>query len=396
MKRILSLVAGICLTSLIILSFIPYDYSYENNESRGPGNGSLLIIGGSVNDQIWDEMKNLMGGSDKHLVVIPTAISGDTLKQKFLDDFKNSFVETGFTNVTVLHTRDRNEANSEEFIKPLKSASCVWFSGGRQWRHADSYLNTKTHEAFKEVLKRGGLIAGSSAGATIQGSYLARGDTKANTIMMGDHEEGLGFLTNVAIDQHLLARNRQFDMFEILDYKPELLGIGIDEKNTAIIVKKNRFRVIGESYVSIYDGTRWSAERDTIYQLPKGSREFYVLKAGDEYDLEQRKVVQMKDRIFVKLPKDSLSNYVGNYFDENEIKRFEIISENDTLKMYYETYDWKIPLLPESSIKFFDGADGKPYEFQFNSTGEVTELYSLRSGKSYQRNTNEIMHNPSR
>ena len=199
----------------------------------------------------------------------------------------------GFKNVTVLHTRDREEANSKAFITPIENAKGVWFSGGRQWRHADSYLNTKTHEAFNDLLQRGGVIAGSSAGATIQGSYLARGDTKANTIMMGDHEEGLNFLTNVAIDQHLMARNRQFDLFEILDNRPELLGIGLDE-NTGIIVKGNTFTVMGESYVAMYDGTRWSAELDTIYQLPKGSREFYFLKEGDKYDLANRKVIVEK------------------------------------------------------------------------------------------------------
>jgi cyanophycinase len=166
----------------------------------------------------------------------------------------------------------------------------IWFSGGRQWRHADSYLHTKTHKAFFDLLDRGGVIAGSSAGATIQGSYLARGDTKTNTIMMGDHEEGLGFLTNVAIDQHLLARNRQFDMFEILDNRPELLGIGLDE-NTGIIVQGNRFTVLGSSYVVLFDGSRWSAERDTIYNLPAGSREFYMLRNGQQYDLKNRKVI---------------------------------------------------------------------------------------------------------
>jgi cyanophycinase len=268
--------------------------SRKIEESRAE-NGSLIIIGGSVNDEIWDKLKELMGGPEEQLVVIPTAASSDTYDQKFLDNYRSSFIKKGFKNVSVLHTRDRNEANSDAFIEMLKSASGVWFSGGRQWRHADSYLNTRTHEAFKEVLKRGGVIAGNSAGATIQGSYLARGDTKANTVMMGDHEEGLGFISNVAIDQHLFARNRQFDMFEILDNRPELLGIGIDEKNTAIVVQRDKFRVIGESYVAIYDGTRWSAERDTIYQLPKGSREFYMLKAGDEYDLKKRKVITFDD-----------------------------------------------------------------------------------------------------
>jgi len=181
-------------------------------------------------------------------------------------------------------------ANSKAFNKPIKKAAGVWFSGGRQWRHADSYLNTQTHKAFFELLERGGVIAGSSAGATIQGSYLARGDTRKNTIMMGDHEEGLSFITNVAIDQHLFARNRQFDMFEILEMRPELLGIGLDE-DTGIIVEGDQFTVFGNSYVAIYDGTRWSAERDTTYTLPHGSRDFYLLGEGDRYNLTKRQII---------------------------------------------------------------------------------------------------------
>jgi cyanophycinase len=78
------------------------------------------------------------------------------------------------------------------------------------------------------------VVGGSSAGATIQGSYLVRGDTKSNQIMMGDHEQGFGYIKNVAIDQHVLARNRQFDLYEIMRKHPELLGLGIDE-NTAIV-----------------------------------------------------------------------------------------------------------------------------------------------------------------
>ena len=96
---------------------------------------------------------------------------------------------------------------------------------------------------------------GASAGATIQGSYLARGDTKTNTIMMGDHEEGLAFIKNVAIDQHLLKRNRHFDLIEIIQARPHLLGIGLDE-DTAIVVRGDRFEVIGQSFVAIYDHNR--------------------------------------------------------------------------------------------------------------------------------------------
>ena len=68
----------------------------------------------------------------------------------------------------------------------------------------------------------------------------------------GDHEEGFGFLKNIAIDQHLLARSRQFDLIEIIQAKPELLGIGLDEQ-TAIVARGDNFRVIGECLVAIYD-----------------------------------------------------------------------------------------------------------------------------------------------
>ena len=280
-----------CLLLLFLLAQFPDVHCQsETAESRGPDKGTLLIIGGGASDIFYEKFMELAGGPDAPIVVIPTAISSDSLTKEDLEGFRQSFVEKGFNQVSVLHTRDRDLANTEDFAGPIHEAAGIWFSGGRQWRHADSYLNTRTHKAFFELLDRGGVIAGSSAGATIQGSYLARGDTRKNTIMMGDHEEGLAFITSIAIDQHLFARNRQFDMFEILEQRPELLGIGLDE-DTGIIVEGDIFTVLGKSYVAVYDGTRWSAERDTIYSLPPGSRDFYLLHEGQQYDLLHRRII---------------------------------------------------------------------------------------------------------
>jgi len=108
--------------------------------------------------------------------------------------------------------------------------------------------------------------------------------------MMGDHEKGFGFIKNIAIDQHVLARNRQFDMFDILKNKPELLGIGIDE-GTAAIVKGNVFEVIGKSKVLIYDGTFWSREGSALKTVPEKEKRFYFLQEGDRYNLKERKVI---------------------------------------------------------------------------------------------------------
>ena len=262
----------------------------QTHETIGPDKGTLLITGDGITGIFKDKFIELIGGSDAPVIVTPTALPPETLTPQFLEDYKQNLVKAGFNNASVIHTTDPEEANSAEFTEPIKNAVGVIIDGGRQWRLADSYLHTRTHDELKNLLKRGGVIAGGSAGATIQGSYLTRGDSKGNTKMMGDHEEGFAFITNVAIDQHLLTRNRQFDMFEILDHKPELLGIGLDE-NSGVIVRGNKFKVIGQSYVAIYDGSRWSEERQTVMQLPKGSREFYLLKEGDEYDLKARRVV---------------------------------------------------------------------------------------------------------
>ncbi len=242
----------------------------------GPKKGSLVIVGGGMRDQaILERFLDLAGGPDAPIVVIPTAGSGEDYDQDWRG--LRQFRAAGATNLTVLHTNDRDMADTEEFVQPIREASGVWFGGGRQWRLADSYLNTTTHEALWELLDRGGVIGGSSAGATIQGSYLARGDTRTNTVMMGDHEAGLGFVKNVAIDQHLLRRNRHFDLLEITQARPELLGIGIDE-NTAIVVKGDEFEVIGQSYVVIYDHQR---------QIDSGGN-FYFLGVGDRFNLATR------------------------------------------------------------------------------------------------------------
>ena len=242
----------------------------------GPANGSLIVVGGAMRDLgIVRRFIDLAGGPDAPIVVIPTA-GGAAEYDQFYPGLRQ-FRAAGATNLTVIHTNDRAEADSEAFVRPIRVAGGVWFPGGRQWRIADSYLDTRTEEELHRVLERGGVIGGSSAGASIQGSYLIRGDTQTNTIMMGDHEEGFGFLRNVGIDQHLLRRNRQFDMLEVMEAMPDLLGIGIDE-NTAIVVRGDEFEVIGESYVVIYD---------TGARIDTGG-DFYFLAPGDRFNMATR------------------------------------------------------------------------------------------------------------
>lgn len=242
----------------------------------GPARGALVLVGGNMQDPaIVERFLELAGGPDAPIVLIPTAGGAESYDETWRGG--DAFRAAGATRLAVLHTTDRDTASTDTFVEPLRHARGVWFGGGRQWRLADAYLDTKVHEALREVLDRGGVIGGSSAGATILGSYLVRGDTRTNTIMMGDHEEGFGLLRNVGVDQHLLRRNRQFDLIDVVRARTYLLGIGIDE-DTAIVVQGDRFEVIGRSYVAIYDHERL---------LDSGGL-FYLLAPGDAYDLATR------------------------------------------------------------------------------------------------------------
>ncbi len=286
MKRLFYII--ICIFSNIYSTF-----AQEKNPFIGPENGSLVIVGGGkIPAEVWAKFIELAGGEGANIVIIPTAMGDSTIKaSKGFSSEKELLEKFGVAKVTVLHSIDPKEANTESFVAPLKKATGVWFVGGRQWRLADSYLNTLAHKEFKNLLNRNGVIGGTSAGATIQGSFLFRGDSKSNTILEGDHLEGLDFIHDVAIDQHILPRNRQFDLIPTIKKHPNLLGIGIDE-STAIVVKKDQFEVIGNSVVAIYDIANFEGKITNPSGESGNNGSFFFLNKGQKFNLKERKILK--------------------------------------------------------------------------------------------------------
>lgn len=242
----------------------------------GPARGTLVIMGGGPGGRdVVQRFVELAGGRAAPIVVIPTAGGADAYGDDW--DGLNRLREVGATNLTIVHAYDPAAARQPGFADAIRRARGVWIAGGRQWRLVDAYAGTPVLDELNALLARGGVIGGTSAGASIMGSYLVRGDTHSNTVMMGDHEVGFGWLRNTAIDQHLLRRNRQHDLLEVIERHPELLGIGLDE-NTAIVVQGDTATVIGQTYVAVYDNRR---------TLGPGGR-FYLLQPGDRLDLNTR------------------------------------------------------------------------------------------------------------
>jgi len=255
----------------------------------GPAKGALYIVGGNMQDSSGLPQKfiELAGGPTKKFVVVPTNGGNrnpdGTLRvydeAKVLAEWK----KRGLTNVIMLHTADPKVADTEAFAKPLRDADAVWFDGGRQWNSVDSYMNTGTLTEFWNVLGRGGVIGGSSAGATIQSDYLVRGDTSGPNVMMTEepnHQHGFAFLRHSAIDQHINSRNRWDDLVPVIRKFPEYLGLGLSE-DTAIIVRGDTFEVFGRFKVAVHDNQR-------TYQ--PWEKPYFVLSHGDVYNMKARRV----------------------------------------------------------------------------------------------------------
>jgi len=142
--------------------------------------GSLVIMGGGkMTDGIRDRFLELAGGKKARLVVIPTASAGADQPE-----VSSSYVfwqGQNVASVNVLHTRDRHRADDPAFVEPLTHATGVWLGGGDQSKLAEAYLNTAVLRELYKLLDRGGVIGGTSAGASIMSStMITGGSTKAS------------------------------------------------------------------------------------------------------------------------------------------------------------------------------------------------------------------------
>jgi cyanophycinase len=278
------------------LTILPLSGTLLAAISGGPPKGALVLDGTGCT-VARERFVSLAGGPDRNFVFIPTAASAlrldgqasgepppdavytppersaqDEQTQKLADWAARML---GVRQVTVLHTRDRKEADSEAFVAPLHRAQGVWLGPGNAGRLAAAYLDTRTLRELRGVLDRGGVIGGESAGAIIQASYIVRGRPDKPLLMAKGHERGFGFLKNAVVNPHLIQAKREEQLIDVVDAHPQLLGIGIDA-GAGIVVRGDEFEVIGASKVAIYDNRK----HDGVW--------YYWLTPGDRFDLRTR------------------------------------------------------------------------------------------------------------
>jgi cyanophycinase len=302
-------------------------------------NGSLVIVGGGgMPKDLMQRFVDLAGGAENARLVYVPCTEQDELSAP--QRTVTSWEKMGVQHATFIHTKNRQQANDDEaFLAPLKDATGIWFGGGRQWNFADSYYGTTAHKLMKEVLKRGGVIGGSSAGASIQARYLARATPISNSDIMapGYERGGLGFISGVAIDQHFSQRGRQKDMTQLVNRYPQMLGIGLDEA-TAIIVQKSKAEVVGRGKAHFYDRNL------PVYP---DKPDYIALPAGSSYDLAKRSVLKDTTEAVARL--ESVTELVfteGPAYHADGSMFFSDIANNRIMRLLLGNVDAEVFLEP--------------------------------------------------
>ena len=268
--------------------------------------GPLMIIGGAEDKLrkrgILSEMVALSGGREARIAVVPTASS---LGDEVVEVYDAVFRSLGAAEVVPIRPASRDDAHDPALAERLASATGIFLTGGNQLKLSAVICGTPLGAAIVEAHRRGVVVAGTSAGASIQSSHMVAfgGPGATPKQRMTQLAAGLGLLESAVIDQHFDQRNRYGRLLMIVSQSPQLLGLGIDEDTAAVVTDEDGhqvLRVIGRGAVTIFDPARmvtnaWEAKRSS--PLLASGVVLHMLPAGSAFDLTDRVLVRQEPAI---------------------------------------------------------------------------------------------------
>ena len=259
--------------------------------------GKLIAIGGA--EDKTGEMRILkkfveMAGGEKAKIVVMTVATDDPEKAR--RKMTRVFKKLGVEQVNTLDVSKREHAESKRGIELVSKATGLYFTGGDQLHITSLMGGTALQEIMQQRYEKDLLIAGTSAGAAMMGnSMILSGNGEENPRLRNiDIGPGMDLIIGVMVDTHFAQRGRHGRLLAAVAHYPQDLGIGIDE-NTAIIVKKDEFEVIGEGAVTIMDGSEMSftnaADVQSGGSLSLSGVKTHVLSEGYKFNLTERSMV---------------------------------------------------------------------------------------------------------
>ena len=268
--------------------------------------GSLVIIGGGLrvnNAEVWEKIVALAGGKGARIAVLPTAAQTPAKEAQLTVDALNRYGARAFVVPVapmLAGTDVRKAADDPALADAIRKAGGAFFTGGDQARITGSLRradgsNTAVLDALWGLYRRGGVIAGTSAGAAIMSSTMFNDPpldvmpVLKNGVVDGkDVAPGLGFIgDDVFVDQHLLARGRFGRMLPAMLAKGYTLGLGIDENTAAVVGPTRDVTVIGYRGALVLDLAGASTDKSKPGFNLANARISY-LDSGDRFNLATR------------------------------------------------------------------------------------------------------------
>lgn len=257
--------------------------------------GTLVIIGGHEDRTGEKLILQTVAGElgDDGKIVICTVASAEP--QALWDEYEKAFRALGVPHVFRLDIERREEATSPRVMRILEGATGVFFTGGDQLKITSQIGDTPFYSRVQEIYEGGGVIAGTSAGASamsetmmVTGAADESYRIKSSLLMA----PGLGLARDMLIDQHFSERGRMARLIGAVSQNPRVLGVGIDE-DTAIVVRREReFQVLGAGAAYVVDGSRSTysniGEDEADRTLSSHNIIVHMLSQGDTFDLTTR------------------------------------------------------------------------------------------------------------
>jgi cyanophycinase len=211
-------------------------------------------------------------------------------------DYRKVFARLGVRRVAHLDISDREDILQQPPDGLLDDARVVFFTGGGQLKITTRFGGTMLCSAVERFYRRGGTVAGTSAGASVladtmlvSGEGEASHRIEANLLMA----PGLGFIRDVIIDQHFAERGRIGRLLGAVAQNPRLLGLGIDEDTAVVVDQERTLSVLGAGAVYVADAREVSytnvAEESPDRTLSIFDVRLHVLSQGDELSLVTRR-----------------------------------------------------------------------------------------------------------
>jgi cyanophycinase len=225
---------------LFTLAFVSCIASMPQAETPQPPKTSprfVLVGGGNTPEEARAKFIALAGGEKAHIILIPSASSRPDCAARAMSAWRGEKIAS----LDYIHVKSKDEANDPKVYRKLRNATGVWFGGGDQLRLCRAYSGTAVDREIKKLLKRGGVLGGTSAGASCVSAVMVWGNTSY---------DGFGVLPQYVIDQHFDTMERLDRLTVIIRGHPDLIGLGIDE-STALVIEGDKMSVFGNGGVSI-------------------------------------------------------------------------------------------------------------------------------------------------